>query len=366
MKGKLIILSLFSISTLTSCAIREPDILPPVREIASAKIIGMRVEPPSEITFYTDGQMTEKEKKLMVEGFLTAVVIPEKDLWVNLRVEQPHRIAPYSLGITELGRTMLEQDYILKKAVSTVMYPDFESGQRFWGRMSFYGSGAKFDIRTWIYPKRTVVIDNGREMFIKIAELDVRQEKLFSNVQGFEDAAEEIVLPEVKNYVLYDEAFIPTRQVYRAVICGIWFKNKFLKTIYGSCINTNKTGSFEIPDKDMKHKVFEKYAYSYKNKDWQMGDGKNWGGIDFKSPANWVEVEKEDTPELRDANRFRVMLKPSAIPSSRNLEEGSVIRGMVGGIDLSAKIEVEEERFDAPEEIAREWEFAKSINYIFE
>lgn len=340
--------------------------MPPIQEKANAKIIGIRVEPPSKIIFYTDGEMTDKEKRLMAESFLAAVVIPEKDLWVNLRIEQPKRIAPYSLGITELGRTMLEQDYILKKTVATVVYPMSESGERFWDRMSFYGKGAKFDMRTWIFPKRAVIADNGRGMYIKEAELDVRQERLFSNVAGFEEAAEEIILPEVKKYVQYSQEFILTRQIYRAVICAIWFKNKFPSSIYAYCINTNKTGSFEIPDKDMKYRVFERYAYIHKNDCWRMPNGEHWGGVDFKGPANWVEVEKREAlDELKDADRFRISLEPSSVEGSQGTG-GSVTKGRIGGIELGARIEVEQEHFEVTEEIAGQWQDAASITYILE
>lgn len=367
MKERLMILiSLILVFILTSCEMREPDILAPLQEMAEARIIGIRLEPPSEVTFYTDGEMTDEEKRLMVESFLAALVIPEKDLWVNLRIKEPQRIAPFRLGITELGRVMLEQDYLLKKSVATVVYPMSDSGRKFWNRMSLYVTGAKFNLRTWIFPKRAVIADNGMSMFIKTAELDVRQEKLSSNIAGFEDAAEQIILPEVKKYVLLSQEFAPTRQIYRAVICAIWFKNKFLSTIYRYCINTNKTGSFEIPDKEMKYAVFQKYADSYVYKFWRMPDGQNWGGIDFKSPAGWVEVEKQETQEyLKDADRFKISLMPSFVLSSEDLE-GNTAQGKIGGIDLNARIEVEEAYWNSPEKTIRAWQSAESISYVFE
>jgi len=372
MKVSLIILSLISVFILTSCDnFKKPDILQSISEKPYAKIIGIKVEPPTEVTFYTDGEMTEAEKKLMTESFLTAVVMPEKDLWVNLRIEQRNRIAPYSLGITELGRVMLEQDYLLKKATSTAYYPGNDSGYKFWNRIEIYGNERRVgsEIRSWIYPKRSVVVDNGREMFIKTAELDVKQEKIKEGIEGFQEASDEIILPQVKEYVLYDEHFIPTRQIYRAVICGIWFKNKFPNTIYSYCINTNKTGAFEITDTDMKYKVWEKYALSFRNQDYQDTHPykkRTWGGVDFKNPKEWVEVEKEDIEEkLRDANSFKIALKPLAVPSSNG--SGEVIaKTTIGGIDLAARIEVEQEKFDVPEETARDWQFSQSIGYVFE
>jgi len=370
MREKLLILSLISVFILTSCDnLKKPDILQPITEKPYSKIIGIKIEPPSEITFYTDGEMTAEEKKFMAESFLTAVVIPEKDLWVNLRIEQLDRIVPYSLGVTELGKIMLEQDYLLKKATSTAYYPGNDSGYKFWNRIEFYGPRSQTDIRSWIYPKSAIIVDNGREMFIKKAELGVKQEKIREGIEGFQESSDEIILPVVKDYVLRDEHFIPIRQAYRAVICGIWFKNKFINTIYHYCINTNKTGAFEIADTDIKYKVRDKYVDSYKNKDYKdFVPSKNriWGGVDFKKPAEWVAVEKEDTKEkLKNADRFKIALTPSSVISSNG--SGEVItKGIIGGIDLDARIKVEQERFDVSEETARNWQFSQSIGYILE
>lgn len=372
MQIKLLLLSLISVFILTSCAnFKEPDILPPITEKSYPKIIGIRVVSPFELTFYTDAEMTEPEKRLMSESFLSAVVIPERDLWVNLRIEERDRIAPYSLGITELGRVMLGQDYLLKKAASTAYYPENESGYRFWNKIAAYGNERRLasEIRSWIYPKRTVVVDNRREMFIKTAELEVRQEKIKEGVRGFQEASDEIILPEVKNYVLYDQHFIPTRQIYRAVICAIWFKNKFRETIYNYCINTHKTGAFEIADYDMKYRIWEKYALSFKHQDYQDPHPykhRTWGGLDFKNPKQWVEVKRGDTGEdLRGAKSFKIALRPSSIPSSKASGE-AITKAAIGGIDLNAKIEVEAEKFDVAEEAAREWQLSQSIGYVFE
>jgi hypothetical protein len=116
----------------------------------------------------------------------------------------------------------------------------------------------------------------------------------------------------------------------------------------------------------MKYKVFEKYADSYKNKCWRMPNGQNWGGIDFKSPANWVEVEREGVSEyLKGSDRFKISLRPSAVLSSEDLA-GNTAKGRIGGIALNARIEVEEGHFSAQEETIKEWQSAESISYVFE
>jgi hypothetical protein len=346
----------------------KPKILPPLVQKKEVSIIGISVEPPDNVTFYTDGVMTDTEKKLMVESFLTAVVIPEQDLWVNLKVNEQNSIAQFYLGRTELGRVMLEQDLLLKKATSTAYYPEREPGNTFWLRIGLYGQDRRTasEIRSWIFPKQVVIKDNGREMFIKLAELDVKQERIKEGIGGFQDASDELILPAVKKYVLEDENFIPTRQVFRAVVCGIWFKNKFLRTIYTYCINTNKTGYFEIADSQMKYRVWDKYITSFREHDYldaEVTGNRIWGGVTFETPAKWVEVKKEDTrDDLKDKDRFTFQVKPSTIPNSVNTESGTTVEKL-GGIDFNTRIEVEEDTFPISDTEAREWQLSESIGY---
>lgn len=357
--------------TLASCDFRGPDILPPVEEMPYGKIIGMQVDPPDKITFYTDDEMTDSEKRLMAECFLAAVVIPEEDLWVNLMMGQRSRIAAYHLGVTELGRLMLEQDYLLKKASSTAYYPENDSGYRFWSRIDTYGSQRRMpsEIRVWIYPKRTVVADNAKEMFIKSAELDVKQEKIKEGIGGFQEASDEIILPQIREYVLRDKHFIPIRQAYRAVICAIWFKNKFPDTIYHYCINTNKTAAFAIPDTDMKYKLWDRYALSFRRKDYQDTHPykkRVWGGVEFKSPNQWIEVERQETEQsLKDKKSFKITLEPSSIEALEDAETEAA-RGELGGIDFSNRIAVSEEYFTTTEDALAEWQSCAAVSYRLE
>ncbi len=272
------------------------NLLPPVELAQEVSIVGVRVIPPNTVTFYTNGIMTEKEKRLMVDSFLTAVVVPEKDLWVNLRDDERNRIAPFYLGRTELGRVMLEQDLLLKHATATAFHPHSLSGEKFWNAIDLYGKDIRLstNMRSWIVPDKVLIEDSGREMYIKQADLSVNQEKIKEGVWGFQERADKFILPTVKEYVLKDTHFAPTRQVFRAVVCGIWFKNKFLNTIYHWSINSNKVGSFEIADSDMKYNIWDKYLISFKEHDYKDRTNRTWGGISFETPQKWIEVERAD------------------------------------------------------------------------
>ena len=56
----------------------------------------------------------KQEANKLVKYFLASLTIPEDDLWVNLSPYEKNRIIPDEFGLTEMGRDLLAQDYILK------------------------------------------------------------------------------------------------------------------------------------------------------------------------------------------------------------------------------------------------------------
>ena len=55
----------------------------------------------------------EKESQRLIKYFLATLTIPEDDLWVNLSPYEKDRITTPELGITEMGKDLLSQDYLL-------------------------------------------------------------------------------------------------------------------------------------------------------------------------------------------------------------------------------------------------------------
>ncbi|MBI3602090.1 MAG: hypothetical protein HY209_04285, partial [Candidatus Omnitrophica bacterium] len=55
------------------------------------------------------------EATRLIKYFLASLTIPEKDLWVNLSPYEKDRIIPNSFGLTEMGRDLLAEDYLLKQ-----------------------------------------------------------------------------------------------------------------------------------------------------------------------------------------------------------------------------------------------------------
>ncbi len=107
-----------------------------------ALLRGIAVNPqdPFKLNFIIDqancpSDQFSSESQKLIKYFLAAFTIPEKDLWVNLSPDAPTRIIPESLGITDMGRDLLSQDYFLKQLSSSLMSPENELGKKFWERI---------------------------------------------------------------------------------------------------------------------------------------------------------------------------------------------------------------------------------------
>src|SRR6185295_1984955 len=81
------------------------------------------------------------ESSRLIKYFLASLTIPEKDLWVNLSPYEKDRIIPNSFGVTEMGRDLLAEDYMLKQITASLIYPEDEVGKKFWKRI--YEEAAK-------------------------------------------------------------------------------------------------------------------------------------------------------------------------------------------------------------------------------
>ncbi len=77
----------------------------------------------------------KEEANKLIKYFLASLTIPEDDLWVNLSPYEKDRIVPNEFGMTEMGRDLLAQDYILKQLTASLIYPEEALGQAFWKKI---------------------------------------------------------------------------------------------------------------------------------------------------------------------------------------------------------------------------------------
>ena len=73
---------------------------------------------PSLVQRGGQGELKQEATKL-IKYFLASLTIPEKDLWVNLSPYEKDRIIPQSFGLTEMGRDLLAEDYMLKQITAS-------------------------------------------------------------------------------------------------------------------------------------------------------------------------------------------------------------------------------------------------------
>ncbi len=270
------------------------------------------------------GSLKQEATKL-IKYFLASLTIPEKDLWVNLSPYEKDRIIPQSFGLTEMGRDLLAEDYMLKQITASLIYPEDEIGKKFWKRI-YEEAAKKFGTtnipvntfnKVWIVPEKAVVYENAKAgtAYVVEAKLKVMLEQdylalsknnsnnsltlvgktelnslpLVGRVREGGDVnalgskvVREIIIPELTKEVNEDKNFAQLRQVYNSLILATWYKKKIKESIlFQVYANKNKTDGVQytstvIPAKAGIHfkndieglyqeylKAFKKGVYNY-------------------------------------------------------------------------------------------------------
>ncbi len=200
------------------------------------------------------------EANKLIKYFLASLTVPEKDLWVNLSPYEKDRIVPQSFGLTEMGRDLLAQDYLLKQITASLIYPEDEFGKKFWSRV-YEEAGKKFGTtnipvntfnKVWIVPEKAVVYENAQAgtAYVVESKLKVMLEQdylaLDKNVpspsvgrvrEGGDVNAlgsqivREIVIPQLTKEINENKNFTQLRQVYNSLILATWYKKKIKDSI---------------------------------------------------------------------------------------------------------------------------------------
>ena len=241
---------------------------------------------PSLVKEGARGSLKQEATKL-IKYFLASLTIPEKDLWVNLSPYEKNRIIPESFGLTEMGRDLLAEDYMLKQITASLIYPEDEIGKKFWKRI-YQEAAKKFGTtnipvntfnKVWIVLEKAVVYENVKAgtAYVVEAKLKVMLEQdylaLSHNVMtsdssrvivgtpilafarkhrgtkqsfstvipakaGIQDTSSlgsqivrEIIIPQLTKEVNEDKNFSQLRQVYNSLILATWYKKKIKDSI---------------------------------------------------------------------------------------------------------------------------------------
>ncbi len=243
-----------------------------------------------------DAQAFEDETQKLVKYFLAALTIPENDLWVNLSPYEQDSMVPRVLGVTELGKDLLIEDYYLKQVTASLTNPNTETGKKFWTlayakAQELYGT-TKVPINTfskvWIVPDQAVVLEKDGSAFIADSHLkvfldqdyvaikknldnkEIGTDKIGSDkaqdINGFSaQIIKEVVLPEIEKEVNTGENFATVRQIYSSAILAAWYKKRLKESLLGRLYaDQNKVAGVNAEDMDSGDKIFEKYTAALK------------------------------------------------------------------------------------------------------
>ena len=228
----------------------------------------------------------------MIKYFLASLTIPEKDLWVNLSPYEKDRIIPQSFGLTEMGRDLLAEDYMLKQITASLIYPEDAVGKKFWKRI-YEEAYEKFGTtnipvntfnKVWIVPEKAVVYENANAgtAYVVKSTLKVMLEQDYLSLEKHEgiqseqaqakdtnqlgsQIVREIVIPELTKEVNEDKNFAQLRQVYNSLILATWYKKKIkdsiLEQVYA---DKNKVAGVNIDDPQEKERIYQQYLKAFK------------------------------------------------------------------------------------------------------
>jgi len=222
----------------------------------------------------------------LIKYFLASLTIPEKDLWVNLSPYEKDRIIPQSLGLTEMGRDLLAEDYMLKQITASLIYPEDNIGKKFWKRVyeeasKEYGTtNIPVDTfnKVWIVPDKAVVYENAKAGTAYVVEsslkvmleqdyLALQKHAPVHNAMGSIGAniVREIVIPELTKEVNENENFAKLRQVYNSLILSTWYKEKIKNSILAQVYtDKNKVAGVSNDDPRETQKIYGRYLQAFK------------------------------------------------------------------------------------------------------
>jgi len=239
---------------------------------------GLKIDPnnPLNLEFIIDTMGKETvsadEAQRLVNYFLTAVAVPQEDLWVNLSPYEKDRVVTDELGKTVLGEELLTQDYLLKQLSSSLTDPNSNLGKEYWSSVPSAGSGIGSETfnKIWIMPDKAQVYENGNRVFVTEATLKVMSDADYTAMQqnaatSSGNGATEKILPSVLKEVNEGERFAPTRQAYYSIILGLWFKEKLRDSFFKNYIDQKKVDGVAQSNPQSKEDIFNAYVASFKN-----------------------------------------------------------------------------------------------------
>ena len=295
------------------------------------------------------------ETQTLIKYFLAGMTIPEEDLWVNLNPYEQDKITNNNLGVTEMGRELLAQDYLLKQLSASLIYPEKDLGKTFWDKVykKTYELFGRTDVpvntfnKVWIVPDKAVVYEEGDTAFVMESHMKVMLEEDYlaldnnlkdkglskekikddqaKKLNGVSSAiVREVVLPEIEKEVNEGKNFAHLRQIYNSLILAAWFKKSLKDSLLGKIyVDKSKVAGVDVDDRAIKDKIYNQYMQAYKKgvydyikEDYDPAVKKavprNYfsGGFSAINIGRQIINPQFSSPEQRTAARQAVSVKP--------------------------------------------------------
>jgi sugar phosphate isomerase/epimerase len=258
---------------------------------------------------HLNGQPLKDEALKVMKYFLTALTMPEDDMWVNLSPYEKGRIVENNFGSTLMGRDLLAEDYVLKQLTASLIYPEDALGKKFWTevyqkaqtRLGTTQIPVNTFNKVWIVPSEAVVWEHDGKVMIVKSHLKVMLEEDYLSLQKHSglatrglchheslnecdtpgkhsigsQAVREIVLPVLEKQVNEGEHFAQLRQMYQAMILATWYKKALRESIITKVYANQKKikGVDNVNTSDIASiyqqylKAFKKGAFNYIKED---------------------------------------------------------------------------------------------------
>lgn len=220
----------------------------------------------------SEQQITNQDKAKLVRLFLAALTVPEDKLWVNLSPYEKDRVIDENVAKTEIGETLLSQDYILKQLSSSLTHPDTPVGRTYWdSKFNIQNSRSEDFNKIWISPGEISVYDDANTVFVSDVELEVQTEADYlaaKNNQTIDadmnsDLLRDLIVPQIKEDVNTGRNFAELRQMISSIVVAQWFKKKFANSLYSFYFNAEKMKGVDVADASLKEKVFNRYVEAF-------------------------------------------------------------------------------------------------------
>lgn len=259
-------------------------------------LTGLRINPEDPLRFdfiidtgnsdLNDADFSEESKRL-VRYFLASLTIPDKNMWVNLSPYEQDRIIPEQFGVTEMGRDLLAQDYLLKQITSSLLYPENQLGKEFWNKVyekarEAYGQDINIPVDTynkvWIVPEKAKVYTKDNIVYVLESRMKVMLEDDYKAMKENDflegedeklspvmtEILREVIIPEIEKEINEGKNFARLRQVYHSLILATWFKRNLKESFLGKVyVKQNKVNGIDLEDREIKQKIYEQYVKAF-------------------------------------------------------------------------------------------------------